>query len=43
MKTARTFDEIKPLVELCKAGRFYDVEKWLESGKPVNLPAQPEI
>lgn len=36
---AASYDEIKPLVELCKAGRLFDVQAWIASGKPVNLPA----
>jgi hypothetical protein len=33
-----SFDEIKPLIELCKAGKLFDVETWIKSGKPVNPP-----
>ena len=35
---ARTRDEIKPLVELCKAGRLFDVQEWIRRGAPVNMP-----
>ena len=38
MKRAATHDEIKPLVELCKAGRLFDVQDWIKEGKPVNPP-----
>jgi hypothetical protein len=33
-----TYDEIKPLVDLCKAGRLFEVQEWVRAGKPVNLP-----
>jgi len=38
MKRAATHDEIKPLVEICKAGRLFDVQDWIKEGKPVNPP-----
>ena len=38
MKHASTYDEIKPLIELCKAGRLFEVQEWISAGKPVNLP-----
>ena len=40
MGVARTesIDEIKPLIELCKAGKLFDVQAWIKSGKPVNPP-----
>ena len=41
MTRARTYDEIKPLVELCKAGRLFDVKKWIDAKKPVNPPEGP--
>jgi hypothetical protein len=37
MKCASTYDEIKPLNELCKAGKLFEVQKWIAAGKPVNL------
>jgi hypothetical protein len=41
MTRADTYDEIKPLVDLCKAGRLFDVQKWIDAGKPVNPPDVP--
>ena len=41
MKRAKTYEEIKPLVELCKAGRLFDVKEWINSDKPVNPPEGP--
>ena len=40
MKLAETFDEIKPLVELCKAGKLFDVQNWIKEGKPLNPPPE---
>ncbi|VTT98785.1 unnamed protein product [Gemmataceae bacterium] len=37
-KRAATVDEIRPLVELCRAGRLFDVQAWIAAGKPVNVP-----
>jgi ankyrin repeat protein len=36
------YEEIRPLVELCKAGRLFDVQAWIAAGKPVNTPPIPE-
>lgn len=41
MKKTGPWEEIKCLNELCKAGRLFDVQDWIQSGKPVN-PRQPE-
>ena len=38
MKRTETYEEIKPLIDLCKAGKLFDVQKWITSGKPVNGP-----
>jgi ankyrin repeat protein len=38
MKRAQTYEEIKPLIDLCKAGRLFDVQEWISAGKPVNPP-----
>ena len=35
---AKTYDDIAPLVELCKAGRLFDAQTWVAAGKPVNPP-----
>ena len=40
MKHADSYEEIKLLVEFCKAGRLFDVQKWISEGKPVNLPCE---
>lgn len=32
-------DSIAPLIELCKAGRLFDVQAWIVANKPVNVPA----
>lgn len=37
-RRAQTQDEIKPLVELCKAGKLFEVQEWVKAGKPINLP-----
>lgn len=38
MSRAETYEEIKPLVELCKAGRLFEVQTWISEGKPVDPP-----
>jgi ankyrin repeat protein len=38
MKRAETYEEIAPLVELCKAGKLFEVQDWIKAGKPVNPP-----
>ncbi len=44
MRRARTRDEIKPLIELCKAGHLYEVQEWIAQGKPIEpAPAKPKI
>jgi len=35
---ANDFAEIKPLLGLCRAGRLFEVQAWIASGKPVNSP-----
>ena len=37
-KRAKTYEEIKPLIDLCNAGKLFDVQAWIAAGKPVNLP-----
>lgn len=41
-KRANDYDEIKPLIDLCKAGRLFDVQNWIADGKPINPPPPPE-
>lgn len=38
MKRTETYEEIKPLIELCKAGKLFEAQEWIASGKPVNGP-----
>lgn len=33
-------DETKELLSLCRAGRLYDVEKWIDAGKPTEIQAK---
>lgn len=35
---AETYEEIKPLIDFCKAGKLFEVQKWIAAGKPVNPP-----
>jgi hypothetical protein len=39
---ARLYDEIQPLIKLCKAGRLFEVQDWIKSGDPINLALPPE-
>jgi hypothetical protein len=34
---ARSREEIKPLLQLCREGRLYDVDRWITEGKPLQL------
>lgn len=38
MLRATTYEEIQPLIDLCKKGRLYDVKKWVEEGLPLDPP-----
>lgn len=38
MKQAATYEEIVPLIELCKAGKLFEVQEWISAGKPLNPP-----
>ena len=40
-KRAEDYDEIKPLIDLCKTGRLFDVQAWIAEGKPINPPPPP--
>jgi hypothetical protein len=40
-RQAKSLDEIKPLIEMCKAGRLFAVQEWIAEGKPVNPPPFP--
>jgi hypothetical protein len=35
---AKTYDEIKPLIDMCKAGKVFEVQDWIAAGKPINPP-----
>lgn len=35
---ATTYEEIVPLIDLCKAGKLFEVQEWISAGKPVNPP-----
>lgn len=37
-RRAKSADEIKPLLALCKAGRLFDVQRWIAEGKPIEPP-----
>lgn len=32
------YDEVSPLLELCAAGKLYDVESWIDAGRPLQYP-----
>ena len=38
MKQAATYEEIVPLIELCKAGKLFEVQEWISAGNPLNPP-----
>jgi hypothetical protein len=38
MNRTETYEEIKPLIALCKAGKLFEVQQWIASGTPVNPP-----
>ena len=38
---AETYDEIKPLVDLIKAGRLFEVQEWIAAGRPLDAPPPP--
>ena len=42
MKRAKTYEEIKPLIKLCKEGKLFEIQAWISEGKPVNPPLPPE-
>ena len=31
---AQTSEEVRPLHQMCREGRLYDVERWIAEGKP---------
>jgi hypothetical protein len=34
---ARSLEDLRPLQELCRQGRLYEVERWIVEGKPLQL------
>jgi hypothetical protein len=41
IRRAATQEEIQPLIGLCKAGKLFEVQKWIAAGKVVNSPIYP--
>ena len=41
IRRAATQEEIQPLIELCKAGKLFEVQEWIAVGKVVNSPIYP--
>lgn len=41
IKRACDAASIAPLIDLCKAGRLFDVQEWIAQGKPINPPPIP--
>ncbi len=39
---AESYGDLAPLIELCKAGRLFEVQTWIAEGRPVNAPPPPE-
>ena len=37
---AESWETILPLAELCQLGMLFDVQRWIEEGKPVNPPSE---
>ena len=35
-----TSEDTKELVNLCRAGQLYEIEKWIAAGKPLDVPAK---
>jgi ankyrin repeat protein len=42
MSRAENYDELLPLIDLIRAGKLFDVQAWITSGKPVSLPLKTE-
>jgi len=39
---SKDYDDIKPLVELCKQGKLFEAQAWIAAGKSINPPEKPE-
>src|ERR1700693_1020151 len=37
---AKALEEAKDLLNLCRAGRLYEIEKWIAAGRPLEIPTQ---
>ena len=40
MSETLTSEDAKSLLHLCRAGRLYEIEKWIASGKSIQTPAE---
>ena len=40
-RQAKSLDEIKPLIDMCRAGKLFAVQEWIAEGKRVNPPPFP--
>lgn len=40
-RRAKTQAEIQPLIELCRAGKLFEVQEWIAAGRVVNSPLYP--
>ena len=38
MANSNSYTELKPLIQHCKTGHLFEVQDWINDGKPVNLP-----
>ncbi len=41
VKRAADYEDLKPLLDLCRAGKLFEVQEWIAAGKPVNPPPIP--
>lgn len=37
-----TFLEVQPLLELCRRGKLYEVEAWIDTGRPLQFSASAD-
>ena len=40
MLLAQSLEELKPLYQMCREGRLYDVARWIDEGKPLQVAPQ---
>ena len=43
MDETLTLEEAKLLIEHCRAGRLYEVERWIASGKSIQPPLPSDL